>query len=182
MKLRWSLIVISGVDERQEGQLPHDTARSREHRLSGLTRRYGTRVPAGPSLALKRTTRLLSRGPLAGSSSRARRDGLLARSGADSAGCSTARRSRLPLLHGVVDVWAERTFDGLLCAPCGRPLLHTRQNVHAAPGACCVAARGKLASRPAFQVIMPRRPHNSFVLIIHHLETGSKAQRTRLRS
>jgi len=45
MKLRWSLIVISGVDERQEGQLPHDTARSREHRLSGLTRRYGMRVP-----------------------------------------------------------------------------------------------------------------------------------------
>jgi len=52
MKLRWSLIVISVVDERQEGQLPHDTAQSREHRLSGLTRRYGMRAPAGPSLAL----------------------------------------------------------------------------------------------------------------------------------
>jgi hypothetical protein len=41
------------------------------------------RVPAGPSLALKRTTRQLSRGPLTGSSYRARRDGLLAWPGAD---------------------------------------------------------------------------------------------------
>jgi len=52
------------------------------------------RVPAGPTLALKRTTRQLSRGPLTGSSYRARRDGLLAWPGADGAGCSTARRSR----------------------------------------------------------------------------------------